>query len=347
MIINNFIKKYREEKKPISVEFRKLVPDDFKPTRFTHSIHTYPAKLIPHIPYVFLTSKTLLPKKGKVLDPFSGSGTVLLEAFIQGHKPFGADSNPLARKISKVKLTPIDKKVLDNSLKFIIKNIPKKHNRKLSTDIDVKYWFYPNIIKQLNTLFKSIYLLEEGDIKDFFLVCYSSCIKYLSLADQRVSVPVKMKKNKFNEDSKQYKELQKKTTFLENVNVIDFFQKRAEINIGKINDLRKTDSFKNKLHIAKDARGLTYSNNRKWNKNSIDLIITSPPYAGAQKYIRSSSLQLTMLDLLQGNNLKNLKILNIGREDYLKTEYMNLIKTDIPKADKLLKKIFKINPLRA
>jgi hypothetical protein len=67
-------------------------------------IHLYPAKLLPHIAAFFLASSELSSKGDKVLDPFSGSGTVLLEALLAGRSPIGADSNPLARLISKVKM---------------------------------------------------------------------------------------------------------------------------------------------------------------------------------------------------------------------------------------------------
>ena len=40
-----------------------------------------------------------------VLDPFCGSGTVLLEAALRGHLAIGVDVNPLARLLSRVKTT--------------------------------------------------------------------------------------------------------------------------------------------------------------------------------------------------------------------------------------------------
>src|SRR3546814_12409556 len=42
------------------------------------------------------------------LDPFCGSGTVLLESALCGRVGHGADSNPLARMIARVKTTVID-----------------------------------------------------------------------------------------------------------------------------------------------------------------------------------------------------------------------------------------------
>ena len=48
----------------------------------THSIHKYPAKLIPQIPHLFISK---FCKDGDtVLDPYCGSGTTLLEAKRRG-----------------------------------------------------------------------------------------------------------------------------------------------------------------------------------------------------------------------------------------------------------------------
>jgi hypothetical protein len=75
------------------------------------------------------------------------------------------------------------------------------------------------------------------------------------------------------------------------------------------------------------------------------MIITSPPYAGAQKYIRSSSLNLWWLDL-KSDDIKKLEKMSIGREHYNLSE-LQVIKTNIHSADILLNKLYRKNLLRA
>src|SRR3546814_14399364 len=75
--------------------------------RATHLIHPYPAKLLRHIPFLFLASQEVCRSSGAVLDPFCGSGTVLLESALSGRVGHGADSNPLARMIARVQPTVI------------------------------------------------------------------------------------------------------------------------------------------------------------------------------------------------------------------------------------------------
>jgi DNA modification methylase len=110
--LNRLLKYYKRTKKPISVNFRELVPEITSPDFYTHIIHPYPAKLLPHIPRFFLSNEILSQKKDIVLDPFSGSGTVLLESILQARNAIGADCNPMARLISQVKVKYLSTSIL-------------------------------------------------------------------------------------------------------------------------------------------------------------------------------------------------------------------------------------------
>ena len=81
----------------------------------THWIHWYPAKMFHRIPSVFLDTVDL-SVPATILDPFCGSGTVLLEANLRGHQAIGIDINPMARLVSRVKTTPLDPNELESRL---------------------------------------------------------------------------------------------------------------------------------------------------------------------------------------------------------------------------------------
>ncbi len=97
--IKKLISRYAKTNKPIEISFLKIVKN-FNVERGTHLIHTYPAKLLPHIPYYFLNNDVFSQKGSTVLDPFCGSGTVLLESILAGRNAVGADTNPLARLVT-------------------------------------------------------------------------------------------------------------------------------------------------------------------------------------------------------------------------------------------------------
>ncbi len=69
-----------------------------------HGFHSYPARMHP------LTARRLVDGFSRpgdsVLDPFCGSGTVLVEARLGGRAAVGVDANPLAVRLARLKITP-------------------------------------------------------------------------------------------------------------------------------------------------------------------------------------------------------------------------------------------------
>ena len=74
-------------------------------------------------------------------------------------------------------------------------------------------------------------------------------------------------------------------------------------------------------------------------------MLTSPPYASAQKYIRSSSLSLYWLSMLEGKSLVEMDADNIGHENYRKDSIKKQL-VGIKSADEVIEKIFEKNQLR-
>ena len=95
------------------------LPDDYWDFRnedtkkFTHGIHGYPAMMVSPISRSIIEIvKNIFPVH-TLLDPFSGSGTVLVEGMLSGiENVTGNDINPLALLISKVKTTPLNQEKL-------------------------------------------------------------------------------------------------------------------------------------------------------------------------------------------------------------------------------------------
>lgn len=73
---------------------------------FTHGLHPYPAKFIPHIPRELI--RAYAPEAAPVLDPMCGSGTAVLEAALTGRSAIGSDVNPVATLVSAAKSTVLD-----------------------------------------------------------------------------------------------------------------------------------------------------------------------------------------------------------------------------------------------
>ena len=353
--VQALVRRYQQRKKPISVNFRRMFPSLNSADRFTHLIHPSPAKLLFHIPYLFL-SNDLLSKPGDiVLDPFCGSGTVLLEAQLANRRAYGADSNPLARLIARVKTTHFDCAALKRALSNLTKRLPPEPAGDRPDVVNLDHWFYPRTIKQLQCLHEAIEQMKASSTRDFFLVCFSVCVRKVSLADPRLSVPVRLKLGQYPQDHPLKEKSDAYLRNLRRVCVSEVFDRVTRANIARVEKTQVSppacDITSNIL--CSDARHLAheYSVNGQCGKpledESVQLIITSPPYPGAQKYIRSSSLSLGWLRLCRQSDLRAYKADTIGREEFTKAECGRVPRTDILKADKMLVSIGKRSPIRA
>ncbi|MCC6748869.1 MAG: hypothetical protein IT371_14520 [Deltaproteobacteria bacterium] len=69
--------------------------------RYTHGFHTYPARMHPHTAGRLVR---LVAAPGElILDPFCGSGTVLLEALLAERRAIGRDLSPLAVRLARLR----------------------------------------------------------------------------------------------------------------------------------------------------------------------------------------------------------------------------------------------------
>ena len=348
------VHRYQDRRRPISVNFRRILPALNSPDRLTHLIHPYPAKLLVHIPVFFLANDLLSKRGDLVLDPFCGSGTVLLEAQMAGRRAYGVDANPLARLIAQVKTTALDCRSLEQTLYNVLKRIPDEPSGKTPDVVNLDHWFFPHVVRQLQCLRPTIERVRSAAIRNFLLVCFSACVRKVSLADPRLSVPVRLRMGQYPENHPLGAKSDAHLRKLRCVRVTDVFARIARANITRMERVEPHSSGMGEAEIvSSDARRLVheYSLNGKCNKliadESVQLIITSPPYPGAQKYIRSCSLSLGWLGLCPTTDLREHKGRVIGREEFAKNECDAVPATKIAAADKVLARVGKRNPVRA
>lgn len=340
-ILENAASLYRSEKLAFEVDFRKLSPFPAGADRATHLIHPYPAKLLLNIPHSFLSSRVLTKNAESVLDPFCGSGTVLLEGLLAGFRVDGSDSNPLARLISTAKTRPLDPALLVTQLNKAIAAAPKAKQHKPDV-VNLDYWFYPRIAQALGRLATAIREHTTVLTRTFFDVCFSSCVRRLSLADPRLSVPVRINPDRAGVYGAKGDEVILRLEKLKTADVRQTFWSICNQNIVRMRRLIKLLGANHYIpNIGADARHLSAS------AGAYDLVITSPPYVGAQKYIRSSGLSLGWLGLTPSFDLRSHERRSIGREHLTVSERLARPRSGITEADKLIDVIAAENGLRA
>lgn len=340
--LSAFNRDYIKTNKPVQVSFREICSNWRWAKRsdvYTHAMHRYPARLFPYIPIFFLSNSTFATEDDTVLDPFAGSGTVLLESIVHPfikRNCYGVEINPLARLIAKVKTTPLETCLLEEKARNLFKQlesfsekifIPEFKNRDM--------WFSPTVQKELAKIKVCIERLDEDDYKDFFLVCFSSIIRKVSLADRSIPPPVLIKPEKFRNNPERYTRIKNlfdqkynshpilefKNTVKKNIKRMGALSGVEDVFLGNTKSEIIWDDARELKHCKIKTRGrLDKKNARDIKKNSIGLVITSPPYISAQKYVRTTRLEMLWLGLLKEDNLPIVDRNTIGTERVSKNQ---------------------------
>lgn len=258
----------------------------------THGMHEYPARMIPQIAARLI--KLYTKDSAKILDPFCGSGTTLVEARLAHRHAVGVDINPLAVLLAKVKSTPIDFDAIGFDVASFISDLELdyyelKRNRQLPdppTHIlpNLLHWFKPYVASELEFLYNKINEEQNDDLRDFLKVVFSDTVFACSNIDRRSSRFIRVLKRS---------ELEKF-----NPSVIETFKKRLLQAVSRMTQytrrVKEVD-----LDLESEAR-IGDARNLDFPPSSFDSIITSPPY-GEEKntigYGRWAKLSLAWLRL--------------------------------------------------
>lgn len=242
----------------------------------SHRLHPFAAKFPPQLPGLFI--QTLTDVGDVVLDPMVGSGTTVVEAMMLGRKGIGVDLDPLAVRLSSVKTSPLD----EGRLRYLGRRLLLRARKLLGhvnlSNFDdktrdfVEYWFPDFAERELAALARAIEEVEEPAERRFFELTFSATIIAKSGG---VSLARDLS------HSRPHRDPNKKTK-----SPLARFGVRLEKNIRSLAELPADGKA---WILTGDARALPLKD------GSVDLIVTSPPYANAIDYMRAHKFSLVWL----------------------------------------------------
>lgn len=342
-----------------------------------YTIHNYPAVMVPPISRNIINIVKQIMEVDSLFDPFSGSGTVLVEGMLANIKTvYGNDINPLAIFISKVKTNKLDIHKLKKEVSVLLENINNDYKKnidfyevadeycKKSLDITSKNGWGDNAPKylreyiKLNKInfevpdfknigywFKPRVILQLQMIKNHILTIKKENIRnFIFVAFSEL---VRIVSNRRKGEFKMFRMLPAKVESF-NPDVLKEFTYILENNIKKMHSF--VEACKNNNSNSK----VKIFNNNVIDlfcipDSSIDLVITSPPYGDSRTtvaYGEYSRLSLQWLDLFE---LSQKEIMMLDKRLMGGTKFKNEFEFSIPSKtlNKSLKSIKNIDLERA
>jgi DNA modification methylase len=277
----------------------------------THNFHAFPAKFPPQLPQQFI--KGLTNSGDIVLDPMQGSGTTILEALLSGRRGIGFDIDPLALLISQVKTTPLNAIQVLQTCKTIIRNaaqIAYDRPREILSGLEsrwnpdtqqfINYWFEADSQIELMALIQEIEKVPDPSLRNFYKLAFSAIIitksggvsLALDLAHTRPH-RAKLVYSRHGEILEGQELILNPIPNLPHMTKtlrwpIEEFEKRVLNNVKGL--LIPGQVIHSAQIVPGNAQAIPLSN------CSVDLIITSPPYASnAIDYMRAHKFSLVWL----------------------------------------------------
>lgn len=252
------------------------------PDAGTHGFHAWPARMHWALPAEIFEG--LGVRGARVLDPFAGGGTVLVEAMRAGAKATGIDLNPLSALVSETKCSLRTQRecdaFMDAAASVVEASLERVQTRTaIKADLPREYTalYAPHVLKELAGLLAELENVESVRDRHALTAVFSSLVVKLSKKKADTSEEIVEKRIRKGLSS-------------------ELFIRKADELARRWGELR--------AHVPRDAdepRVLTGDVRRArellGERYRADFVVTSPPYGGTYDYHAHHALRLAWLKL--------------------------------------------------
>ena len=253
--------------------------------------YSYPATFIPEIPFALIE---ILSQKGDVvLDPFGGIGTTFMQALSLERIPFSYDINPVATTVCNTLYELFSPSLNLNDIKEELLNKCEEYDEMIDYSLrlsplrqQLSGWFEKKTFNQMAYLFQQYDQCVDHIIHDTMKLVLLSILVTLSSQNKGwayIADNVKPKEDEFRQKQvfDQYRVSVK--TLLD-----DIYTHKQSLP-------RTFDDFYQELASVRRVFQDSFDNT-EMNSESVDLVITSPPYPKMIDYVKSQRLSFGFLD---------------------------------------------------
>ena len=243
---------------------------------------------------------------GVVLDPFAGVGTTLVEADLGGHEVVGYEINPYAAFVSRTKLGAHRRdpaavgKGIEQFRAFMRNAVVRRCRPRTAPPAGFKTrapFYSPSVLRQVLLALDFVAEVADATVADLFRLAFASTMVEYSNYSYEPSLG--------------------RRAAVGRPEVLD--HPVAETWIAKLSDMRSDIEWYRQTRVRRRRRqarihGFSFLDGyEKTAPDSVDVLITSPPYLNNYHYNRNTRPQLYWLDFCgRPSDLKKLETLNFG-----------------------------------
>jgi DNA modification methylase len=243
---------------------------------------------------------------GTVLDPFAGVGTTLVEAILAGHSAVGFEINPYAALACRLKGNA--HRVSHTAMRDYISRCQQFCRDNLSGNYSPKYpppkgfktrvpFYSPRVLHKVRLLHDFIDLMENGDLRDLFRLAFASTMVSYSNYSYEPSLSRRESAGKRG--------------------IEDF--PVTEVVVAKLREMADDVEWLRNRLLNKDVTSQVintsfFTYKEYLERESVDLIVTSPPYLNNYHYNRNTRPHLYWLGFVEGpKDMRPLEQNNFGK----------------------------------
>jgi len=245
-------------------------------------------------------------KKSTILDPFAGVGTTLVEGQMSGHSVIGFEINPYAALASRIKTIGYwyDAEKLEHSIAILQSAYKEKERNnyipvsEIPPGFKTRNPFYsPAVLRKVLIIQDLIAGTKDAPVRDLFRLAFAATMVRYS--------------NYSYEPSLGQRRSSGKPDVLDHPVLATVTSKLQEM-VHDIHWLQSTLPKKPKR--ARVIADTIFSSDRLLASNSIDLVVTSPPYLNNYHYNRNTRPQVYWLGFASGpDDMSRLETMNFGK----------------------------------
>jgi hypothetical protein len=256
----------------------------------SHGLFQYPAMMVPELQGALLDDVVATdPEARSVYDPFSGSGTVLVESLTRGLSFVGGDVNPMAILLSSVKAEPPKQNDAVHAYKEVLRRAHETSIAAPPNFFGRDKWFTQPVASELAKLRLAIRKVDSRATRRFLWVCLAETVRLTS--NSRISTfKLHLYPQAILEDRQ--------------VSALECFETVAKRNVRGLSDYwRRVDEAGIPLGQATLLQGPVQTT---WSPtlDAPDVLMTSPPYGDNKTTVPYGQHSYLPLQWVDGDDIE-------------------------------------------